>query len=509
MDKHISVIGILKQSGKFNIVNIISNALAVPKSIVIAMVLAPKDYGIISFLGLWSTYAALIHPGLLSASNREMAHLIGNGKEPEALKVQNIALTSDLLFSLIPFMVILFASLFFTKPTLRIGFILTAFTYAISHLASCWRGINFVRQRFNLVAKSDLIQAVITTIVILIFICWMKIYVVLIAPVAGGFFAFLYYCKKGKIGYRASFNLAETVRLFKVGITFSLLALAYWGYQLIDRTIIAGFMSLNALGIYSYAAVYTGLGSIFLRDFGKVLGPVLWTKAGHAKNRAHIFRDSKRIIIYLSIAAAIMIPLLQICFYFLVELVTKKYAASTAIFIILSCNLYMVALLTVPALILQSSGVNKQGVSLKSYILGLILNIICDIAAIRMGQGIKAIALINVTIQGVVTMVNYYFIRDYLFEKKQEFTIFMKLAGIPLLLSVAFSFFHAYLMRREGNIWLTGIISLLTQAMVWSCVIFLFYRQYFSKDKVKAVLKECSSFLNAKLRPNNLMSPLI
>jgi O-antigen/teichoic acid export membrane protein len=417
--------------------------------------------------------------------------------------VQNISLTSDLLYSLIPFVVILFASLFFTEHNLRVGLILTAFTYAITHLAACWRGINFVRQRFNLVAKADLIQAVITTTVILILIYWMKIYVVLIAPVVGGFFAFFYYCKKGKIGYRASFNLVETTRLFKLGITFSLLALTYWGYQLIDRTIIAGFMPLNALGIYSYAAVYTGLGSLFLRDFGNVLGPVLWTKAGQAENRTHIFRDSKRIIIYLSIAAAMMIPLLQICFYLLVELVTKKYAASTAIFIILSCNLYMVALLIVPALILQSSAVNKQGVSLKSYIFGLILNVICDIAAIRMGHGIKAIALINVTIQSMVTVINYYFIRDYIFEKKQEFAVFIKLAGIPLLLSVAFSFFHGYLMHRMGNIWLTGIISLSTQAVVWSCMIFLFYRQYFSKDKVKTVLKECSSYLSAKLCPNN------
>ncbi|MFH1506860.1 MAG: hypothetical protein ABIG46_00310, partial [Candidatus Omnitrophota bacterium] len=180
MTKQISVTDILKQSGKFNVVNVISNGLAVPKSIIIAMVLAPKDYGVISLLGLWSTYAALIHPGFLSASNREMAHLIGNNNDKEAVRIQNVSLTSDLLYSLLPFLIIVLASLFVSDRVLKTGFILTALSYAVSHLAACWRGVNFVRQRFNLVAKSDLIQAVVTTTTIIILIYWLKVYAVLL-----------------------------------------------------------------------------------------------------------------------------------------------------------------------------------------------------------------------------------------------------------------------------------------------------------------------------------------
>jgi O-antigen/teichoic acid export membrane protein len=508
MTKQISVVDILKQSGKFNLVGIISNILSIPKSIIIAMVLAPKDYGIISFLGLWSTYAALINPGLLSASNRQMAHLIGNNNDSEAIRLQNISLTSDLLYSLLPFAVITAASLFFTDRTLKIGFLLTACTFAISHLAACWRGVNFVRQRFNLVAKSDLIQAVATTSAVIIFIYWLKIYAVLLAPIIGAFLAAQYYWKKGRINYRFSFDWIETKRLFKVGITFSSLALVYWGYQLIDRTTIASLLPLNVLGIYSYAAVYTSLGSIFLRDFGNVLAPVLWTKAGQAQHRAHIFYDSKRIIIYLALAAAIMIPFLQICFYFLTELVTRKFIDSIAIFIILSCNLYMIALLIIPALILQCSSVNKQALSLNSYIAGFILNVIFNLTAIRMGYGIKAIALINVSVQGLVTLINYYFVRGYIFENKQELLVFIKLAGIPCVLSVAFSFFHNYLIREVRSFWLVGVVSLFTQIVVWSCTIFLFYRKYFSRDKINKVIKECVNYcaalVKAKLHLNKL-----
>ncbi|MFH1508341.1 MAG: oligosaccharide flippase family protein, partial [Candidatus Omnitrophota bacterium] len=374
--------------------------------------------------------------------------------------------------------------------------------------AACWRGVNFVRQRFNLVAKSDLIQAVVTTTTIIILIYWLKVYAVLLAPIVGAFFAARYYWKKGRINYRFSFDWLETKRLFKVGITFSSLALVYWGYQLIDRTTIACFMPLNVLGIYSYAAVYTGLGSIFLRDFGNVLAPVLWTKAGQAQNRAHIFYDSKRIIIYLALAAAIMIPFLQICFYFLTEFVTRKFIDSVAIFIILSCNLYMIALLIVPALILQSSAVNKQSLSLKSYIAGFALNVILNLVAIRMGYGIKAIALINVSVQGLVTIVNYYFVRTYIFENKQELGVFIKLTVIPCVLSVLFSLFHSYLIHQVRSFWLVGAFSIFTQLAVWSCVIFLFYRKYFTRDKISKFLKECvnsgAAFINAKLRLGKL-----
>lgn len=490
MKKHISLINIAKQSAKFNFVNIINNILYVPKSIVIAMLLVPNDYGIISFLGLWSMYATLINPGLLSARSREMPHLLGSNNEKQAIRIQNTSHSSDLVYSLIPFVVILSASFFFSNRILKIGFILTALAYALNHFVDYWRGVNFVRQYFSLVAKADLIKSVSTIGITVVFIFWFKIYAVLVAPIIGAFLAGIYYWKKGKIGYQFLFDWPEAKRLFKIGIPFSMLALVFWGCRLVDKTIIACFLPLNELGIYSYATVFMFLGMTFLSDLGNILNPILWTKASEAENGTLVFYDTKRITVYLSILTAIMIPLSQLCFYLLVQLLTTKFIGSIPVFIVLSCNLYLTTLAIIPSLILQSSVVNKQVLSLKIYFVGLLLNIIFDLFAIRMGYGILGIALVTVAMQGLITITLFFFVRNYIFYKKEEIPAFILSIGIPLLLTIAFCFFHNYLMDRIVNPWLLGIISLSIQIVLWVNVIAIFYRKYFSRDKIDKVIKE-------------------
>ena len=72
----ISIKNIVKQSGKFNLVSIISLLLQIPNQLIIGMFLIPAEYGIISFVALWSLYAGLIDPGMLYAGQREIPYLM-------------------------------------------------------------------------------------------------------------------------------------------------------------------------------------------------------------------------------------------------------------------------------------------------------------------------------------------------------------------------------------------------------------------------------------------------
>lgn len=490
MATQISILGILKQSGKFNLVNFVSNILSVPKSIIIAMVLVPGDYGIINLLALWSLYAGLIHPGLTSAGNREIAHLIGGKNNESALRVQNVSITSDLIYSLVPFMAILCAVFFAKEMTLKIGFIFTALTYASAHLAAYMRGVNFARQHFSIVARGDFIQSVSVVFSTLALVFWLKIYAVLIGPLVGALLAWFYYLKRGSIGFRFNFDWQETVRLFKIGISFSILALVYWAYQFADKTVIAFLLPRHQLGLYSYALVYIFLGLTFLRDFGNVFAPVLWAKAGQEKNNSEVFYATKRVIIYLAITTAMLIPFSQVCFYLLTNFLTKNFVDSIPVFIVLSCNLYWTVLSIIPSLILQSSAVNRQASLLKAYMFGFSLNVCLDIIAIRMGYGILAVAVINVITQAIVTVVNFLLIRKYIFRHRQDVYNFIRLSGMPLLVSIVFCCFHNYFMNNDGNRWFFASLTLTIQLVLWFSVIRLFYRDYFPKEKVRAVIRE-------------------
>ena len=117
----ISIKNIVKQSAKFNAVSVVSLLLQIPNQLIIGMFLVPEEYGIISFVVLWRLYAGLINPGMLSAGQREIPYLIGKKEEEQSIKVQNIAISSDLLYSILPFLVILCASFFYSNKLIKIG----------------------------------------------------------------------------------------------------------------------------------------------------------------------------------------------------------------------------------------------------------------------------------------------------------------------------------------------------------------------------------------------------
>lgn len=320
----ISVVNVVKQSAKFNIVDVIGKFISVPRNIIIAVVLSPNDYGLISFVGLWSMYAGLISPRIHSAGTREMVYLLGRNEKEKALRIQNIFVTGDLIYSILPFTVILGASFLFSNPV-KIALMLTAIGFALNCVVNRWSGVNFARQRFTLVAKGRLINSIAMFTATVILVYWLKVYAVLLALIVGGGIAGIYYWKKGPIDYSFQFDWREIKKLVRIGVILALGTLAFWGYKMADRTIIAASLPLGELGLYTYAMGFILLGTQLFADFGNVLQPVLWEHSGKVENAMDAFSDTKRIAIYMALVTAITISVSQLGFYLLVSLITTKY----------------------------------------------------------------------------------------------------------------------------------------------------------------------------------------
>ena len=179
----ISVIDVARNSLKFSTINLLGVLISLPVSIYIATILVPEEYGVFGFLGLWAMYAALIRPGLTTSGYREIPVLLGKGEEKEALRIQNIAITSDMLYSILPIVVILGASLFYSEPLLKYGLVITAIGYGAMRLVNYWDGVNFLRQNFNITAKGKLIAAIVSPLVMVASVYWLKVYALLMAPI--------------------------------------------------------------------------------------------------------------------------------------------------------------------------------------------------------------------------------------------------------------------------------------------------------------------------------------
>lgn len=499
IEDNVKVLNIIRQSIKFNVVNIFSKVIAFVTGIIIATVLSPEEYGIISFVGLWGMYAGMINPGMDSAAAREMPYLLGKGEKEKALHLQNISITSKFLYSFVPFAVMLSASFLYSNELIRIGIILTSINYIISTNTNYWSLFNHVRLRFNKVAIGNLITGISVSLVTLSLIFWLKVYAVLIAPIIGAILMFLYYIRDAGIDYRFEFDRKETVRLIKIGVPLALLTVVYWSYRVVDKTMISAFLPLHELGLYSYALGIIAFVVLLFSDFGNVLQPVLWTSLGQARNHIEGFKPLHRIAVYISIVASVSIGISQIGFYLLVHLITTKYIESIFVFNVLAFNIFLVSIAFVPNLVLISSVVNKQMLNTKIWAIGLLLNIILNFIVIRMGFGIIGVSWVTIGTQGLVAMVLFFVSRHYMFNNNKEFIGFLKSILFPLLISFFIYMMNISFQRQINNVYLFGAVSLVLLGLVWTVVITLFYRDYFPKEQLISVWRNGIALCKKKI----------
>jgi O-antigen/teichoic acid export membrane protein len=482
----ISITHIAKNSLKFSVVQIVGAVLGMLASLYAATIILPAEYGVYGFLLLWLNYAVLIGPGMLSAGSREMPGLLGKGKTEAAVRIQNISLSIELIWLVVPFAFILCAAFFFSDFTVRIGMIIIAFVYLVSRLASYWNLFNFIREKFNTVAIGNLIIVITQPVMILIAVTWLKVYALLLAPLIVNAVLWFYYTRKGSLGFKFTFDRREALRLFKVSIILQAGLLVFSAYQLIDRTIIASMLTPEDLGIYTFAiAVITVIMSL-PSSFTAVLQPILWRHAEKAKNVIEGFRDAKRIAMYLALGTAILVPLIQVGFYFVVNVITPKYLGSIDIFNILSYNIFLAAMVVIPNLILNSEIVSKQKRVLIFYTIGLIINTVVNIFIVNLGYGVVGVAWVTVASQGLMTLAIYWTTCQYMFIDQKEYLRLQAKMWFPFLITLGFFFFHQYLERSFGLRGVIGI-SVAAQLVVWGVFIPIFYRDYISGKEIKVL----------------------
>jgi hypothetical protein len=251
-----------------------------------------------------------------------------------------------------------------------------------------------------------------------------------------------------------------------------------------------------------FATGFLTYGLSFFDDFARVLQPVLWRHAGTSESVYKGFQDTRRIAVYLALGTGIVIPLAQLAFTLIATLITKKYIDSIPIFNVLSYNLYLMAIAIVPSLILNSSLVNKQNLALIFYAIGLAVSIGLDILVVRLGYGVIGIAWVTIGSQGVVTLILYYLMKNYIFDNAAEFRRFALIIVIPLLASLPFYFIHVYLRSTSiSTLAFTGI-SLAAQIIVWTVIIVLFYRDYVSGANIRLLIQGIRSMIPGG-RPND------
>lgn len=492
----INITNIAKNSFKISIVQMAGAVVALGASMYVATIILPEQYGVYGFLLLWLTYAGLITPGIAGAGNREIPGLLGKGKIAEATRIQNVSLTPEIVWSLVPFAVIFVAAFFFSDYTYRVGLIIVAFSYLAARLSTSWSSYNIMRERFSIVTVAYLIQGIGVPVLTFIFVVWLKVYILLLAPLVINLVVWLYFLKKGPLNFRFQWDRTEIARLFKVGIILQMGGIVAYAYRLMDRTIIAAMLPQDQLGLYTYASGFVMVALTIPSSFISVLQPIIWRHAEQEKNPVEGFKDAKRIAVYFALGTAILVPLMQLAYYVIMKLVTKSYLPSLVAFNALSYSICLTAIAIIPVLVLSSSIINKQNTVLVVYAIGLALGIALNILVIELGYGIVGVAWGMVGSQLLVSLLMFYSSRKYMCNDNKEYSRLQLKIFVPCIVSLGFFFLHSYLDSAFGIRGFFGI-SLAAQVVAWGLVIACFYRDYLSIREIKALVADIRSDLKS------------
>ena len=499
----LSIIGIARDSIKFTSAKAIGALAGLGLTLYAGTLLSPEEYGTYGLLSLWLTYVILAAPGIYNAASREMPVLLGQAREKDALRVQNISVSTELLYTIVPTAVVIGVSFFYSDALMRTGLIIIALGYAATRISGMWASMNFVRERFNKVAVGNLIAAIVAPAVSLASLHWLKVYALVIGPLVAFIVVMIYYMTRGSIGFRFTLDRREIIRLARIGIVLQGLAIVLMAFRVVDRTIVASALPLEQLGLYVFATGFLVYALSLFEDFTRVLQPVLWRHAGTAESISKGFKDTRRIAVYLALGTAVTIPLAQLVFILIAALLTKQYVDSIPIFNVLSYSLYLSAIAMIPTLILNSSLVNRQRLTLLFYAVGLAVSIGLDILVVRLGYGVIGIAWVTIGTQGLVALVLYCLIRRYVFDTAAEFRKFAVIIIMPFLASLIFYFIHVYLYPVIAGLWVFAGISLAAQIAVWAFVIGVFYRDYVSATEFRLVIKEIRAVIPGSRRDDS------
>lgn len=479
----INITNIARNSVRFSLIGLVTAPIGIPVSIYVTAILSPEQYGIYGVLVLWLTYAPLIGPGFYAAGRREIPVLLGQRKNEAAKRVQNISLSGELLYTIFPVMTIAAASFFFSEPIMKIGLLIVAAAYLSMQLASFWGGITFIKEQFGVAIKGNLILATLVPVLTVASINWLGIYSLFLAPLIANAIVWIFYLKVASVEFHFTWDAHETARLLKVGLVLQLTTLVFWGFRLADRTIVASMLSLKEMGLYTAAIVFVAYAQVLPADFSKVLTPVLWRES-----TTDGFKDASRITIYVALATAIFIPLTQLIFYLIREVITPQYIDSIPVFNILSYNIYLAIVCVAPFLILSSSVTNKQNIVLVVYVIGLVVEIGLIILAVKLGYGMAGVALSTIIAQGIMTATIFALAHKYMFSRIRETINSYFLILLPFVIAIVFYFIHGYMDIYIASRLQFTALSISIQTIVWSALIYFVYRQYISISKIKGLV---------------------
>lgn len=437
----LSLQSILRQSAKLSAANIVRLVVLFPLDIVVARFLGPVVLGVVGLVQIWQLYASLAKSGVFQAAYRELPPLIAKGEDAAAVRVQNIGVTAETAWLVAPASVMLLAAVFEPNPQVKIGLAAAAAGFLISQFASFAVGIQYAYQRFGLVARLSVVSAVASAAFVLATIWFRSPLTPILSPTFGSLAMVVALVLFGPpLRMRLEWNWTALAPLIRVGVVLSLGTLAYWSFRIVDRTVVAGRFPLIELGYFTFVLNFINLGILLVADFISAAQPRIWTELARGEVSA-VGRQVRNLTLAVIFATCIAINAAQALFGAFVAGFVPSFVPAIPVFEVLAFVVVCGTAGVIPAQVLASSTVNRQGTATLLYAIGIPINVVLAIGAIATGHGLVGVAAASVVAQGLVAAAMLIAVRRHLFVDGASLFRFYGSAAALVLVAGGVPFF--------------------------------------------------------------------
>lgn len=467
---------IIKDTLFTSAVSIIARGLAVPKSIVVGLVLLPADFGLYNSIFLWFSYLNIMsafNNGLFAAASRESAHHFGQkGDMATGIEVQNKAISFGSLIPLGILAIYLIYSFQKETPFLVTSYILVGVIFLLTHINSCYERFNSARNLFIGIAKANLIKSVLGSVLVIFTIYYLNIYALFLCPIIGLTVCLIYYMSKMPLKFCFNLNSAGMGKLMYSGLFFGASVIMWDLYFVIDRTFIKLFLNNSIMGLYSFSLMSVMMVQSFLASFQGIFVNTL-NKNTDVKDKDTI-NKVLHYNLYLLYFVFLMVVIIQFFYYVIVEYFVVNYRASGQIFIILSVMIYFYAMFVMPSAVMASKLMRKEGYVAFVVLLGIVSGVIFNSLFVYFGWKGEGIALGTVLSQAIISgVIMLVILRS---AHRFDFRYLAKIIILSLLI-VAYSSLFYYMVATKYPIGIIAIYSIMTVGAM------LVFSQFFFNPK--------------------------
>lgn len=417
----LSIKYIIQHSLKLSSASFISYAIVFFVNIAIAKKLGPELFGMAGFILLFLQYAGVIRLGFIHAGYREWISERHKGNEMHAMKIQNVSITDEVLFSFIPVILLFVSGFYFSENFYRIGFWMSSLLLLLLTADRIFGTVHLSFERFNLSSRNRFLVSAVGPILSLILISYVGLYALLLSPIIVTLVSIvLWLVISPPVHYKPVWDIEFTRKLILIGLPMSLVSFTFTILRVSDRTVVAFLLSPEELGYFNFASAIILAIAMLVNDFSTVLTPIIWGEVSRNGFSQTTASNIKRVTLNTLMAAGFIINLIQAALGMLLIKFVPNYAKSFPLLDILIFNLIPFQLLVIPDIILQSQNVQRQWTVLKLYAFGVLLILISGYLSIKFGFGIYGVVYTAVLSQLIIAFSGNYFIDRYLFRIASE-----------------------------------------------------------------------------------------